>query len=121
MLLMMSRPTITDLEIPPETSPICTPFAIYLTPTNDPIFAEISLHYTINLKCRSLWAILRPVANPEHLALARRYAAGERGFRLEMLDLSGADLRNLDFSEAWLRDTDLSGANLRGCSFVGAP
>jgi uncharacterized protein YjbI with pentapeptide repeats len=64
---------------------------------------------------------LPAMAHPEHLALARRYAAGDRNLRLEMLDLVGADLSGLDFSEAWLRDTRLCEANLRGCRFVGAP
>ena len=53
------------------------------------------------------------MAHLEHVDLARRYAAGERDRRLEMLDLSGADLSGLDFSHAWLRDTDLSQTDLR--------
>ena len=61
------------------------------------------------------------MANPDHLALAGRYAAGARNLRLEMLDLTGADLGGLDFSDAWLRDTKFCGANLQGCRFVGAP
>ena len=60
------------------------------------------------------------MANPEHTDLVRRYAAGEQNLRLEMLDLSGADLSGLDFSQAWLRDTNLSSANLQNCRFVGA-
>jgi len=78
-------------------------------------------YYTTDLKRGLFLVILPAMANPDHVALARRYAAGERDMRLEMLDLSGADLSGLDFSEAWLRDTDLSQANLQGCHFVGAP
>jgi len=63
-----------------------------------------------------------PVINNVNEIL-KRYAAGERDFRLAQLkgaDLAGANLEDANFAEADLANSDLSKAKLRGTSFYHA-